>query len=88
MREIRTDTNVHQWVLDVASAVRLNEGRVFAELVEVKIDNAVRSTLAQRDIAIALERCDIRGWPLRVGLHTCYNGEYRGKRTCEGKRTP
>src|SRR6056300_1183359 len=27
-------------------------------------------------------------WPLRVGLHTCYNGEYRGKRTCEGKRTP
>ena len=27
-------------------------------------------------------------WPLRVGLHTCYNGEYRGKRTCEGKRIP
>ena len=25
-------------------------------------------------------------WPLRVGLHTCYNGAYRVLRTCEGKR--
>ena len=24
-------------------------------------------------------------WPLRVGLHTCYNGRYRGPRTREGK---
>ena len=22
-------------------------------------------------------------WPLRVGLHTCYNGAYRGQPTCE-----
>ena len=25
-------------------------------------------------------------WPLRAGLHTYYNGEYRGKLTCEGWR--
>ena len=25
-------------------------------------------------------------WPLRVGLHTCYNGVYRGKRECELER--
>jgi hypothetical protein len=27
-------------------------------------------------------------WPLRVGLHTCYNGAYRGRRTCESKQIP
>ena len=26
--------------------------------------------------------------PLRAGLHTCYNGDYRGRRACEGKRNP
>ncbi len=26
-------------------------------------------------------------WPLRVGLHTCYNGVYKEKRACEGERT-
>ena len=26
--------------------------------------------------------------PLWTGLHTCYNGADRGKRACEGKRTP
>ena len=25
-------------------------------------------------------------WPLRDGLHTCYNGVYRVLRTCESKR--
>ncbi len=25
-------------------------------------------------------------WPLRDGLHTCYNGAYKGLQTCEGKR--
>lgn len=25
-------------------------------------------------------------WPLRAGLHTCYNGGDSGKRTCEGKQ--
>ena len=24
-------------------------------------------------------------WPLQVGLHTCYNGDYRGERPREGK---
>ena len=24
--------------------------------------------------------------PLRPGLHTCYNGKNKGKRTCEGKQ--
>ncbi len=27
-------------------------------------------------------------WPLCPGLHTCYNGWYRGMRTCEGERNP
>jgi len=27
-------------------------------------------------------------WPLRVGLHTCYNGKYRGLRTSDGKLIP
>ena len=27
-------------------------------------------------------------WPLRVGLHTCYNGIYRGKRDSDVERTP
>ena len=27
-------------------------------------------------------------WPLRVGLHTCYNGDYRGQRACERKLIP
>ena len=27
-------------------------------------------------------------WPLRVGLHTCYNGVYRGLRACERKQIP
>ena len=27
-------------------------------------------------------------WPLRGGLQTCYNGKYKGQRTCEGKRIP
>ena len=27
-------------------------------------------------------------WPLRVGLHTCYNGEYKGMQTGDSKRTP
>ena len=26
-------------------------------------------------------------WPLWIGLHTCYNGGYNGKRTREGERT-
>ena len=25
-------------------------------------------------------------WPLRPGLHTCYNGPYNGKRTREGEQ--
>ncbi len=24
-------------------------------------------------------------WPLCLGLHTCYNGRYRGQRACEGE---
>ncbi|SUZ88809.1 uncharacterized protein METZ01_LOCUS41663 [marine metagenome] len=24
-------------------------------------------------------------WPLRLGLHTCYNGVYKGLRTSDGK---
>ena len=27
-------------------------------------------------------------WPLRVGLHTCYNGAYRGLPTSDGERIP
>src|SRR5438132_6141690 len=27
-------------------------------------------------------------WPLCPGLHTCYNGTYRGKPTCEGEQIP
>ncbi len=27
-------------------------------------------------------------WPLRLGLHTCYNGRYNGLRTREGKPIP
>ena len=25
-------------------------------------------------------------WPLRVGLHTCYNGAYRGRRSSDTER--
>src|SRR5947199_2109217 len=24
-------------------------------------------------------------WPLQAGLHTCYNGDYRGLQPCEGE---
>ncbi len=27
-------------------------------------------------------------WPLCLGLHTCYNGRYKGQRTCEGQPFP
>ncbi len=27
-------------------------------------------------------------WPLCLGLHTCYNGMYKGQQACEGKRIP
>jgi hypothetical protein len=27
-------------------------------------------------------------WPLRVGLHTCYNGRYKGQPTREGEPIP
>ena len=27
-------------------------------------------------------------WPLRAGLHTCYNGQYRGLLTREGEPIP
>ncbi len=27
-------------------------------------------------------------WPLRGGLHACYNGDYRGLQTCEGELIP
>ncbi len=27
-------------------------------------------------------------WPLCLGLHTCYNGRYKGQRHCEVKRIP
>ena len=27
-------------------------------------------------------------WPLRLGLHTCYNGRYKGLRTRESERIP
>ncbi len=27
-------------------------------------------------------------WPLRPGLHTCYNGGYNGQRPREGELTP
>ncbi len=27
-------------------------------------------------------------WPLYPGLHTCYNGRYKGQRLCKGKRIP
>ncbi len=27
-------------------------------------------------------------WPLRPGLHTCYNGRYRGTLPCEGTPIP
>ena len=34
-------------------------------------------------------RDDVKSsWPLRAGLHTCYNGADRGKRVCEGERIP
>ncbi len=27
-------------------------------------------------------------WPLYPGLHTCYNGKYRGQRASDGERIP
>ena len=27
-------------------------------------------------------------WPLRVGLHTCYNGVYRGLQASDSERIP
>ncbi len=27
-------------------------------------------------------------WPLRVGLHTCYNGAYRGQQASDSERIP
>ena len=27
-------------------------------------------------------------WPLQGGLHTCYNGDYRGLQPCEGELIP
>ncbi len=27
-------------------------------------------------------------WPLYLGLHTCYNGKYRGQRAGDGERIP
>jgi hypothetical protein len=27
-------------------------------------------------------------WPLYLGLHTCYNGRYRGKQECELEQIP
>jgi hypothetical protein len=27
-------------------------------------------------------------WPLRLGLHTCYNGQHKGLQTREGERIP
>ncbi len=27
-------------------------------------------------------------WPLRLGLHTCYNGRYKGLQTRESERIP
>ncbi len=27
-------------------------------------------------------------WPLCLGLHTCYNGRYRGQRASDGERIP
>ena len=34
-------------------------------------------------------RDDVKSsWPLRAGLHTCYNGADRGKRSREGERIP
>ena len=27
-------------------------------------------------------------WPLRGGLHTCYNGDYRGLQCCEAEPIP
>ena len=27
-------------------------------------------------------------WPLWAGLHTCYNGKYKGSLTCEGELIP
>ncbi len=27
-------------------------------------------------------------WPLCLGLHTCYNGMYKGQQACERKRIP
>ena len=27
-------------------------------------------------------------WPLRPGLHTCYNGKYKGRQTREGEPIP
>ena len=34
-------------------------------------------------------RDDVKSsWPLRPGLHTCYNGAYRGRRSRETKRNP
>ena len=34
-------------------------------------------------------RDDVKSsWPLRSGLHTCYNGAYRGKRGREAERSP
>ena len=34
-------------------------------------------------------RDDVKSsWPLRAGLHTCYNGVDRGKRPCEGEQNP
>lgn len=27
-------------------------------------------------------------WPLRVGLHTCYNGAYRGLQASDSERIP
>ncbi len=27
-------------------------------------------------------------WPLYLGLHTCYNGEYKGKQDCKVEQIP
>src|SRR3990167_4910456 len=34
-------------------------------------------------------RCWVKSsWPLQGGLHTCYNGDYRGLQPCEGELIP
>ena len=79
---------MHSDIAVSATCVRVPVMRAHSESIWLETERPVSVAEAREAFAKAKGGDDVKSsWPLRPGLHTCYNGAYKEKRPRESKRT-